>query len=113
MVQSPCRGSACSTIASRSSAASPICVARGAVDRAFHPDDAAELGIASVDRVVLRSRRGEAALCAGVTAAVQRGQLFTAMHHEAANRLTLRALDPHSRQPAYKHCAVSIARAPA
>jgi len=77
----------------------------------IHPDDAARLGIASGDRVVLRSRRGEAALCARVTAAVQRGQLFTAMHHEAANRLTLRAFDPHSRQPAYKHCAVSIARA--
>jgi len=39
---------------------------------------------------------------------VQRGQLFTAMHHEAANRLTLRAFDPHSRQPSYKHCAVRV-----
>jgi assimilatory nitrate reductase catalytic subunit len=33
------------------------------------------------------------------------------MHDEAVNRLTLRALDPHSRQPAYKHCAVRIERA--
>jgi assimilatory nitrate reductase catalytic subunit len=77
----------------------------------IHLDDAARLGIASGDRVVLRSRRGEAVLCARLTAGVQPGQLFTAMHHEAANRLTLRAFDPHSRQPAYKHCAVSIARA--
>jgi assimilatory nitrate reductase catalytic subunit len=77
----------------------------------IHPDDATLLGIASGDRVVLRSRRGEAALCARVTAGVQPGQLFAAMHSEAVNRLTLRAFDPHSRQPAYKHCAVSIARA--
>ena len=79
----------------------------------IHPEDAARLGIASGDRVAVRSRRGEAVLCARVTTGVQPGQLFTAMHHEAANRLTLRAFDPHSRQPAYKHCAVSIARAQA
>jgi assimilatory nitrate reductase catalytic subunit len=76
----------------------------------IHPDDAARLGIASGDCVIVRSRRGETALRARLTSTVQRGQLFTAMHHEGANRLTLRAFDPHSRQPAYKHCAVSIAR---
>jgi len=76
----------------------------------IHPADAAQLGIASGDRVSVRSRRGEAALRARLTSTVQRGQLFTAMHHEGANRLTLRAFDPHSRQPAYKHCAVSVVR---
>jgi len=77
----------------------------------IHPADAAQLDIASGDRVTVRSRRGEAVLRARLTGAVQRGQLFTAMHHEGANRLTLRAFDPHSRQPSYKHCAVSLARA--
>jgi assimilatory nitrate reductase catalytic subunit len=77
----------------------------------IHPDDAARLAITSGDRVTLRSRRGETTLRARVTSSVQPGQLFTAMHHEGANRLTLRAFDPHSRQPAYKHCAVSVARA--
>ncbi len=76
----------------------------------IHPGDAARLGIASGERVVLRSRRGEAMLVARVTASVQCGQLFTAMHHEGANRLTLRAFDPHSRQPSYKHCAVRLER---
>jgi assimilatory nitrate reductase catalytic subunit len=63
--------------------------------------------------VIVRSRRGEAELRARLTATVQRGQLFTAMHHEAANRLTLRAFDPYSRQPSYKHCAVRLERAAA
>ena len=76
----------------------------------IHPADAARLGIASRDRVIVRSRRGEAALCARLTATVQPGQLFAAMHHESVNRLTLRAFDPHSRQPAYKHCAVRLER---
>jgi assimilatory nitrate reductase catalytic subunit len=76
----------------------------------IHPQDAARLGVTSGDRVTLRSRRGEATLRARLTAAVQRGQLFTAMHHEAANRLTLGAFDPHSRQPSYKHCAVRLDR---
>jgi anaerobic selenocysteine-containing dehydrogenase len=77
----------------------------------IHPDDAARLGVANGERVRLRSRRGEAVLAARVTAGVAPGQLFTAMHHEAANRLTLRAFDPHSRQPSYKHCAVDASRA--
>jgi anaerobic selenocysteine-containing dehydrogenase len=76
----------------------------------IHPDDAARLGIASGERVRLRSRRGAVVLVARVSAGVQPGQLFTAMHHEGANRLTLSAFDPHSRQPAYKHCAVSAER---
>ena len=29
-------------------------------------------------------------------------------YHECVNRLTLGLLDPHSRQPAYKQCAVRI-----
>lgn len=35
------------------------------------------------------------------------------MHYEAVNRLTFPAFDPYSRQPAYKACAVAVARAPA
>jgi assimilatory nitrate reductase catalytic subunit len=30
------------------------------------------------------------------------------MHFEAVNRLTFAAFDPHSRQPAYKGCAVAV-----
>jgi assimilatory nitrate reductase catalytic subunit len=30
------------------------------------------------------------------------------MHDPAVNQLTLNVVDPYSRQPAYKHCAVRV-----
>jgi assimilatory nitrate reductase catalytic subunit len=75
------------------------------------PIDAAPLGVASGERVVVESRRGQMAARAFVTHAVQPGQVFVSMHHPETNRLTFAAFDPHSRQPAYKACAVAIHRA--
>jgi predicted molibdopterin-dependent oxidoreductase YjgC len=43
-----------------------------------------------------------------ITNTVQTGQLFIPMHYSAANQLTFPAVDPYSRQPAYKACAVSV-----
>jgi assimilatory nitrate reductase catalytic subunit len=35
--------------------------------------------------------------------------VFVPFHfHECVNRLSLGLLDPHSRQPAYKQCAVRV-----
>ncbi len=73
-----------------------------------HPDDAARLGISAGQRIAVRSRRGIAHAVAVVTATVQPGQVFLPMHFDAVNRLTFPAFDPHSRQPAYKACAVTI-----
>jgi predicted molibdopterin-dependent oxidoreductase YjgC len=36
------------------------------------------------------------------------GQVFLPMHEEATNVLTFPRVDPHSRQPAYKHAAVAV-----
>ena len=36
------------------------------------------------------------------------GQVFMPMHYPEVNRLTHPSFDPHSRQPNYKHCAVSV-----
>ena len=76
----------------------------------INPADAARLGIMHNDRIVIRSRRGEADAFAVVTPTVQPGQLFMPMHFDAVNRLTFPSFDPHSRQPSYKACAVRIAR---
>jgi anaerobic selenocysteine-containing dehydrogenase len=38
------------------------------------------------------------------------GQVFIPMHYATANMLTYPAVDPYSRQPAYKACAVSLRR---
>ncbi|MFA6288746.1 MAG: nitrate reductase [Opitutaceae bacterium] len=74
----------------------------------INPADATRLYIAHNDRVIVRSRRGEAEAFAVVTPTVQPGQLFMPMHFDAVNRLTFPSFDPHSRQPSYKACAVRI-----
>jgi assimilatory nitrate reductase catalytic subunit len=74
----------------------------------INPADAAALGIAPNDQVVVESRRGELAARAFVTHGVQPKQVFVPMHYARANQLTFAAFDPHSRQPAYKACAVRI-----
>jgi assimilatory nitrate reductase catalytic subunit len=78
----------------------------------IHPDDARDAGIDPHDSVLVRSRRGTMRARAFLTATVQRGQVFIPMHYPDTNRLTFPSFDPHSRQPSYKHAAVSIERAP-
>jgi assimilatory nitrate reductase catalytic subunit len=72
------------------------------------PLDAAELGIAPGQRVVVESRRGRMTARAFVTHGVQPKQIFIPMHYARANQLTFPAFDPESRQPAYKACAVLV-----
>jgi len=74
----------------------------------LNPVDAKRLGIGDGERVCVRSRRGSASAVALVTTIVQPGQVFIPMHFEAVNMLTYPAFDPHSRQPSYKACAVTV-----
>jgi assimilatory nitrate reductase catalytic subunit len=74
----------------------------------INPADAAALGIAPNDAVVVESRRGQLTARAFVTHGVQPKQVFVPMHYPQANQLTFAAFDPYSRQPAYKACAVRI-----
>ena len=78
----------------------------------INPADANRLGIADGARVAIRSRRGTAEAVAFVTAVVQPGQVFLPMHFADVNKLTFPAYDPHSRQPSYKACAVTITARP-
>jgi len=77
----------------------------------IHPEDAGAAGIASGDEVKVRSRRGEIVVRAWLTPTVGRGRVFLPMHYPETNRLTLEFVDPHSRQPNYKACAVAVERA--
>jgi len=74
----------------------------------LHPADAATRGIKNGDLVQVRSRRGQVQAEARVMAAMQVGTVFLPMHDERVNQLTLQVVDPISRQPSYKHCAVSV-----
>jgi assimilatory nitrate reductase catalytic subunit len=70
--------------------------------------DAARFAIASGETVAVISRRGRLRARAFVTLTIQPGQLFVPMHYASVNQLTFQAVDPFSRQPAYKSCAVRL-----
>jgi predicted molibdopterin-dependent oxidoreductase YjgC len=74
----------------------------------LHPQDAKKLRIRDGDQVRVSSRRASIAALARLTATVGRGQVFLPMHDAAVNKLTLWTVDPCSRQPSYKHCAVRV-----
>jgi formate dehydrogenase major subunit len=71
--------------------------------------DAQELGIKDGEKIKVRSRRGETITNARVTDDVAPKVLYMAMHFaEGANNLTNTALDPLSKMPELKHCAVAV-----
>ncbi len=71
--------------------------------------DAEELGIKPYEKVKVTSRRGESIAIARVTDDVAPKVIFMPMHFEhGANDLTNTALDPLSKMPELKHCAVKI-----
>jgi anaerobic selenocysteine-containing dehydrogenase len=74
------------------------------------PEDARAREIGSNDLVEVVSARARVTLRAFVTRSVRPGELFIPMHGPAINKLTFAAFDPHSRQPAYKACAVELRR---
>jgi len=83
----------------------------------IHPEDAAELGIKTKDKVEVRSRRGYAILPAIVTDRVLPGACFAPFHWNdiygenlAINTVTSDAVDTISQQPELKVCAVTLKR---
>jgi assimilatory nitrate reductase catalytic subunit len=79
----------------------------------MNPDAAKPLGIKHGSYARLTTRRGDAVVMVQLTQRVPRDMVFIPFHfHECVNRLSLGLLDPHSRQPAYKQCAVRIEPAP-
>jgi assimilatory nitrate reductase catalytic subunit len=78
----------------------------------LHPDLARRHGIADTDLVQLRTRRGAAVLRARLDPGIRPDTVFAPFHWPGANALTDPALDPHSKMPAFKACAVAIARVP-
>ncbi len=75
----------------------------------MNPDAANELGVLHQSYVRLISRRGDAVVMVQLTHRVPRNMVFIPFHyHDCANRLSLGLLDPYSRQPAFKQCAIKI-----
>jgi assimilatory nitrate reductase catalytic subunit len=79
----------------------------------MHAETARTLGIAAGDFVRLTTRRGSAVLRARLTRDIRLDTFFVPFHWGgtgSANRLTIAALDPVSRIPEFKVCAVHAER---
>lgn len=84
----------------------------------LHPHDAAALGVAEGDLVTVASRRGEVRVAARLSAAGRPGVVFLPMHWgkqlgsdlNRANNVTSGALDPLSKEPDLKFCAVQVVK---
>jgi len=82
----------------------------------LHPRLAGQLGAADGDRLAVVSRRGRAVAPARVTSGIRPDTVFMPFHwygEGRANTLTNPALDPASRMPEFKVCAVRVELAPA
>jgi formate dehydrogenase alpha subunit len=76
----------------------------------IHPDDAKQLGINDGKIIRVSSRRGAINLKAMISDRPKRGMVFIPFHYKeaAANVLTGTALDPISKIPEFKVCAVKL-----
>jgi assimilatory nitrate reductase catalytic subunit len=73
-----------------------------------HPRTARKLGLAEGALVTLTSRRGSAPFTLEESAGVREDSVWISFHWEGANRLVSDALDPVSRMPEFKVCAVRL-----
>ncbi len=84
----------------------------------INPADAQKLNIAENDVAVIKSRRGEVQVKAKITDAIKRGVVFLPIHWgkilgndlNRANNITNNIVDPVSKEPDFKYCAVSVAK---
>jgi assimilatory nitrate reductase catalytic subunit len=80
----------------------------------IHPATAGAAGLASGDRVTLTTRRGAATFVVKTTATIREDTVFIPFHwggEQSANNLTNPALDPTSKMPEFKVCAVRLGKA--
>jgi assimilatory nitrate reductase catalytic subunit len=79
----------------------------------LHPRLAERIGVRTGERVRIHSRRGSVALGCQVVSTIRPDTIFVPYHwagDRSINRLTLRALDPISKIPEFKTCAVRVER---
>ncbi|HEY8783310.1 MAG TPA: molybdopterin-dependent oxidoreductase [Mucilaginibacter sp.] len=84
----------------------------------IHPHDAAALKISEGDITVISSRRGEVRVKAKISAQIKQGVVFLPMHWgkilgsdlNRANNVTSGQVDPISKEPDFKYCAVKVVK---
>ena len=80
----------------------------------INPEDAGKTGIREGDRIRITSRRGSIVTSARITKRVAGGSIFAPFHftEARANILTNPVLDPVSKIPEFKVCAVKLEKEP-
>jgi len=84
----------------------------------IHPQDAGMLQINEGDVTVITSRRGEVQVKAKISTQIKQGVVFLPMHWgkilgsdlNRVNNLTSDKVDPISKEPDFKYCAVNVAK---
>ncbi|BAU55719.1 nitrate reductase [Mucilaginibacter gotjawali] len=84
----------------------------------IHPDDASTLGINDGDITVITSRRGKVQVKAKISTQIKQGVVFVPMHWgkilgndlNRVNNLTSDQVDPISKEPDFKFCAVNVVK---
>ncbi|PRY12763.1 assimilatory nitrate reductase (NADH) beta subunit /assimilatory nitrate reductase (NADH) alpha subunit apoprotein [Pontibacter ummariensis] len=84
----------------------------------IHPADAAQLQLTEGEMALISSRRGEVRVKAKVSENIKQGVVFLPMHWgkilgsdlNRANNVTSELLDPVSKEPDFKYCAVRVER---
>jgi ferredoxin-nitrate reductase len=91
------------------------------INQAFltiHPSDADQFGLKENEMTVITSRRGEVRVKAKISDEMKEGVVFLPMHWgkilendlNRANNLTSDRIDPISKEPDFKYCAVNISK---
>jgi assimilatory nitrate reductase catalytic subunit len=92
----------------------PLMESRPAPRLQVHPLTAERFGLEDGGTAVVESRRGRVVFAVDIAADIRPDTVFAPFHFggkEAANLLTNAALDPISRMPEYKVCAVRVREA--
>jgi ferredoxin-nitrate reductase len=84
----------------------------------IHPEDASRLHIREGDIVLVNSRRGEVRVKAKISKDIRQGVVFLPMHWgkilnsdlNRTNNVTNNLVDPISKEPDFKFCAVNVQR---
>ncbi|MGN6638086.1 MAG: molybdopterin-dependent oxidoreductase, partial [Mucilaginibacter sp.] len=82
----------------------------------INPTDASALQLKKGDVAIIRSRRGETRVKVRITSQIKKGMIFIPMHWgkilgsdlQRANNITNDLVDPISKEPDFKYCAVSV-----
>jgi len=74
----------------------------------IHPRLAGEVGVGDGDAVRLSTRRGSVVVAARLTDGIRPDTVFVPFHWARVNDLTSARLDPTSRMPDFKACAVAV-----